>query len=119
MHANGEFIARVRGVLYPVAGVGEQEPHRRPDLGRIDSDISFCGPVAARPSPDAAEHPSMESFDEAFIQHLARQPTEDPGFGLEDASLLDLIELSPESDVARDQRLALFGRERSGAVGFV
>src|SRR5579863_7269611 len=118
MKANGDLVGPEGLVPGPVTGVVDQLPQPDLYLEWIYADVLDGRTPLARPGPHGAEHPSVESEEDALVQHVALA-RERPAVGIVDTNLLGLVQFAPKRDVGRDQALPLFGRERRGrAVGF-
>ena len=114
--AHRDLVRWIGLVLDPISCVVDELAQIRCNAERVDSDVARGGSMAAGPFPDVPEHAAMKLVEKIDVQHSALSRS-GPPHGRADIDLLRLIQFATQTDVRRDQLLALLRRQRR--IGFI
>jgi len=95
VEADGYLVGAEDVVLDPVAGVGEELTDVLDDAPMGYADVPVGVPIAPGPTPDVAEHSTMELADEAVADDLGggQSAAGRPNLGASDVLLFRLVEV--------------------------
>ncbi len=118
VEAQCDFVWRKCLVLDPVSDVADQSVQLYFDIPWPNADVLARGAALSSPGPDSAEHPTVKSKKDAFVENIALAG-ERPPVGIADPALLGFVQFAAKSDVAEPQTFALFGRKPGGGIIFL
>src|SRR6185312_14408389 len=92
METHREFIRRVDFVLNPGADIVIYVAHVDRHLPIRRADILIAVTIFACPTPDFAEHATMQALTEIFLRRIVAERRQRPSHGRQDILLLKLVE---------------------------